>query len=60
MRQRVFAIAQGYEDSNDAAALAKDPAFKIMAGKAPESAGDLASQPTIPRFDTKLQSNDNL
>jgi hypothetical protein len=45
VRQRLFAIAQGYEDNNDAATLAKDPAFKIMAGKTPESAGDLASQP---------------
>jgi hypothetical protein len=32
VRQRLFAIAQGYEDNNDAATLAKDPAFKIMAG----------------------------
>ena len=39
VRQR-FAIAQGYEDNNDAAALAPGPALKIMAGKAPESAGD--------------------
>ena len=33
VRQRLFAIAQGYEDNNDAAWLATDPAFKIMAGK---------------------------
>jgi hypothetical protein len=44
LRQRLFAIAQGYEDNNDAATLGKDPAFKIMAGRAPESAPDLASQ----------------
>ena len=43
VRQRLFAIAQGYEDNNDAATLAKDPAFKIMAGRAPESTSDLAS-----------------
>ena len=42
VRQRLFAIAQGYEDNNAAATLAKDPAFKIMAGKAPESDGALA------------------
>ena len=30
VRQRLFAIAQGYEDNNDAATLARDPAFKIM------------------------------
>jgi hypothetical protein len=44
VRQRMFAIAQGYEDNNDAATLAKDPAFQNMAGKEPDSAGDLASQ----------------
>jgi hypothetical protein len=33
VRQRLFAIAQGYEDNNDAATLAKDPAFKIMADR---------------------------
>jgi hypothetical protein len=42
VRQRRFSIAQGYEDNYDAAALARDPAFKIVAGKDPESAGDLA------------------
>ena len=52
VRQRLFAIAQGYEDNNDAATLAKDPAFKIMAGKAPESGPDLASQPTPTRLRT--------
>ena len=29
-----------YEDNNDAAALARDPAFKIMTGKAPKSVGN--------------------
>ena len=58
MRQRLFAIAQGYEDNNDAATLAKDPAFKIMAGKAPESAPDLASQPTLSRFENRATAKD--
>jgi hypothetical protein len=58
VRQRLFAIAQGYEDNNDAATLAKDPAFKIMAGKAPESAGDLASQPTLSRFENRVTTKD--
>ena len=58
VRQRMFAIAQGYEDTNDAATLAKDPAFKIMAGKAPESAGDLASQPTLSRFENGVTTKD--
>jgi hypothetical protein len=58
VRQRLFAIAQGYEDTNDAATLAKDPAFKIMAGKAPDSAGDLASQPTLSRFENGVTAKD--
>ena len=58
VRQRLFAIAQGYEDNNDAFTLAKDPAFKIMAGKAPESAGDLASQPTLSRFENRVNAKD--
>jgi hypothetical protein len=58
VRQRLFAIAQGYEDNNDAATLAKDPAFKIMAGKAPESAADLASQPTLSRFENRVTAKD--
>jgi hypothetical protein len=46
--KRLFAITLGYEENNDAAWLSKDPALKIMPGKAPESADDLASQPTLP------------
>ena len=58
VRQRLFAIAQGYEDNNDAATLAQDPAFKIMAGRAPESAPDLASQPTLSRFENQVNAKD--
>jgi len=58
VRQRMFAIAQGYEDNNDAATLARDPAFKIMASKAPESSGDLASQPTLSRFENGVTAKD--
>lgn len=58
VRQRLFAIAQGYEDNNDAAALARDPAFKIMTGKAPESAADQASQPTLSRFENQVTAKD--
>ncbi len=52
VRQRLFAIALSYEDNNDAVTLAKDPAFKIMAGKALESDGDLASQAPLPGLRT--------
>ena len=58
IRQRLFAIALGYEDKNDAAWLSQDPALKIMAGKAPESAPDLASQPTLSRFENQVNAKD--
>ena len=58
VRQRLFAIALGYEDNNDAAWLCKDPALKIMAGRAPESAKNLASQPTLSRFENRANAKD--
>ena len=58
VRQRLFAIALGYEDNNDAAWLSKDPALKIMAGKAPESGDHLASQPTLSRFENRATATD--
>jgi hypothetical protein len=58
VRQRLFAIALGYEDTNDAATLAQDPSHKIMAGRAPESGDDLASQPTLSRFENRVTAKD--
>ena len=46
LRQRIFSIALGYEDANDAHTLKGDPALKIMSGRLPETDADLASQPT--------------
>jgi hypothetical protein len=60
VRQRLFAIAMGYEDNNDAAWLSKDPALKIMAGRAPESGDHLASQPTLSRFENRATAKDLL
>jgi hypothetical protein len=57
LRQRLFSIALGYEDNNDAATLAQDPALKLMTGKLPE-AGDLASQPTLSRFENRVSAKD--
>jgi hypothetical protein len=58
VRQRLFAIALGYEDNNDATWLARDPAIKIMAGRAPEGGADLASQPTLSRFENRATAKD--
>ena len=49
--QRVMAIALGYEDANDAARLACDPIHKLLVGRDPIAGADLASQPTLSRFE---------
>jgi hypothetical protein len=49
--QRVMAIALGYEDANDAARLACDPIHKLLVGRDPVAGEDLASQPTLSRFE---------
>jgi DDE family transposase len=49
--QRVMAIALGYEDANDAARLACDPVHKLLVGRDPVDGEDLASQPTLSRFE---------
>lgn len=52
LRQRVFGIALGYEDCNDAKALRNDPALKVCCGREPEGEA-LASQPTLSRFENR-------
>ncbi len=46
-----MAIACGYEDANDAARLASDPVHKLLVGRDPDEGRDLASQPTLSRFE---------
>jgi Transposase DDE domain group 1 len=58
LRQRLFAISLGYEDANDAALLAGDPALKTMAERLPESGADLASQPTLSRFENNVTATE--
>ena len=49
LAQRVFAIACGHPDGNDADRLAEDPIHKLLLGRDPIDGGRLASQPTISR-----------
>src|SRR3984893_17942487 len=44
--QRVFAIACGHPDGNDADRLADDPIHKLLLGRDPIDGGRLASPPT--------------
>lgn len=53
VRQRVFQIACGYEDQNDADALRSDPLLKLVCGRLPDEA-DLASQPTLSRLENAV------
>ena len=54
LKQRVFYIAAGYEDANDANTLRDDPLFKLRLDRLPESGASLASQPTISRFENRV------
>jgi len=51
VRQRVFGLACGHEDGNDAARLAHDPMHQLAGGRDPLTDAPLASQPTRSRFE---------
>jgi len=55
VRQRVFQIACGYEDQDDADSLRSDPLLKLVCGRLPEAA-DLASQPTLSRLENAVDA----
>jgi len=58
LRERVFAIACGYEDANDLDVLKNDPALKLACGRTPRSDPALASQPTISRLENAVGGKD--
>ncbi len=51
LKQRIFMLMLGYEDANDVSHLKNDPIFKDVLQ------GDLASQPTISRFENSLDKH---
>jgi len=53
IRQRIFALAAGYADGNDASRIGGDPMHKMMVDRDPLSGEDLASQPTLSRFENR-------
>ena len=57
LTQRIFQIICGYEDANDADDLRVDPGFKASCDRLPSEA-DLASQPTITRFENSITTKD--
>ena len=54
IRQRMFAIACGYADCNDAARLTDDPIQKLLVGRDPVQGEALASQPTLSRLENAV------
>jgi hypothetical protein len=54
VQQRVYQIACGYADQNDADTLRTDPLLKWVCGRRPESDPDLASQPTFSRLENAV------
>ena len=54
LAQRVFSIACGYPDANDAARLSADPIHKMLLDRDPVAGRDLASQPTLSRFENAV------
>jgi hypothetical protein len=59
LTQRVFQIASGYEDGNDANTLRRDPLFKLASGRAPLDSGNLlACGATFSRLEGALRRRD--
>lgn len=54
--QRIFGVACGYPDANDADRLGDDPIQKLLLGRDPIVGERLASQPTISRFENGAAS----
>ena len=54
LAQRIFGLACGYPDANDADRLADDPIHKLLLGRDPVVGDPLASQPTISRFENHV------
>lgn len=60
LRQRIFGIACGYPDTNDARELANDPVMKAVCGRSPKEGAALGSQPTLCRFENRASPVDLL
>src|SRR2546425_5341456 len=54
LRQRLFGLACGYADCNDAARLADDAIHKLLVDRDPIAGPALASQPTLSRLENAV------
>ena len=59
LAQRIYQIAAGYADANDANSLRRDPLFKLGVDRPPlEPTHDLASAPTFSRLEHHIDRKD--
>jgi hypothetical protein len=58
VRQRLYAIGCGYPDANDASRLGSDPIHKLLCDRDPAKGEELASQPTLSRFENSVDRAD--
>lgn len=54
LAQRIYSIGCGYPDANDSARLSSDPVHKLLLNRDPLYGLDLASQPTLSRFENSV------
>lgn len=55
LKQRVFGLALGYEDCNDALALRSDPGLKVALSRKLDPSEDLASPATLCRLENSVR-----
>ncbi len=58
LAQRIFGLACGHPDANDADRLADDPIHKLLLGRDPIDGDPLASQPTLSRFENQVGAHE--
>lgn len=54
LRQRVYQIALGYEDCNDAQQLRHDPVLRVACDRPPQGDSPLSSQPSLSRMENAV------
>ncbi|MBK9770899.1 MAG: transposase [Candidatus Obscuribacter sp.] len=59
LRQRIYGIAAGYEDCNDAGPLRVDAMHKLALGRDLAGGLALASQPSLSRFENNIDATSN-
>jgi hypothetical protein len=58
LRQRIYGLACGYADCNDADRLRHDPVHKMILDRDPIEGEPLGSQPTLSRFENSVSNRD--